>query len=104
MIEGIAQSPRPAEPKGPAPFRSSPAEGAPESPFSRVLAGLGKEIDHGETLVQRAVSGASHGKDLGGLELLALQSSVYRYSEAVDLTAKVIDRACSGLKTVIQGQ
>ncbi len=104
MIEGIAQSPRPAEPKGPVPLRDSPSAGARESPFSRVLAGLGKEIDHGETLVGRAMAGASHGKELGGLELLALQAGVYRYSEAMDLTAKVIDRACSGLKTVIQGQ
>jgi hypothetical protein len=33
-----------------------------------------------------------------------LQAGVYRYSEAVDLAAKLVDRATSGLKTVVQGQ
>ena len=31
------------------------------------------------------------GKDLGAGELLALQAGVYRYSEAVDLSAKLIE-------------
>jgi hypothetical protein len=44
------------------------------------------------------------GKDLGPGDLLALQAGVYRYSEAVDLSAKLIDRATSGVKTVLQGQ
>jgi len=77
-----------------------PAEGP--SPFARILQGLGREVDHGEKVVRRAVQGG--GKDLGPAELLALQAGVYRYSEAVDLSAKLIDRATSGLKTVLQGQ
>ena len=47
---------------------------------------------------------AAAGKDLGNGDLLALQAGVYRYSEAVDLTAKLVDRAANGVKTVIQGQ
>lgn len=71
------------------------------SPFAKILAGLGREVDRGEGLVDKAVHG---GKELGNVELLALQAGVYRYSEAVDLTAKLVDRATSGVKTVIQGQ
>jgi hypothetical protein len=77
-----------------------PVEGP--SPFARILQGLGREVDHGEKVVRRAVQGG--GKDLGPADLLALQAGVYRYSEAVDLSAKLIDRATSGLKTVLQGQ
>lgn len=72
------------------------------SPFARILRGLGREVDHGEKVVRRAVEGG--GKDLGPSDLLALQAGVYRYSEAVDLSAKLIDRATSGVKTVLQGQ
>lgn len=72
------------------------------SPFARVLRGLGREVDHGEKVVRRAIDGG--GKDLSSGELLALQAGVYRYSEAVDLSAKLIDRATSGIKTVLQGQ
>jgi hypothetical protein len=53
-------------------------------------------------VVRRAIEGG--GKDLGPGELLALQAGVYRYSEAVDLSAKLVDRATSGVKTVLQGQ
>lgn len=52
--------------------------------------------------MRRAIEGG--GKDLGPAELLALQAGVYRYSEAVDLSAKLVDRATSGVKTVLQGQ
>lgn len=70
------------------------------SPFAKILHSLGKEVDKGEGLMEKAAAG----KDLGNGDLLALQAGVYRYSEAVDLTAKLVDRAANGVKTVIQGQ
>ena len=76
--------------------------GTGESAFARVLQGLGREVDRGEKVVRKAIEGG--GKDLGPGELLALQAGVYRYSEAVDLSAKLVDRATSGVKTVLQGQ
>jgi hypothetical protein len=36
-------------------------------------------------------------------ELLALQAGVYRYSEAVDLASKLIDKTSNGVKTIISG-
>ena len=82
---------------------SPPAADAEEmSPFARVLRGLGNEVDRGERLVRRATRAG--GQDLGPAELLALQAGVYRYSEAVDLSAKLIDRATNGVKTILQGQ
>ena len=104
----IGESPRPAP--SPSPERSTDVRPGPSqprgpddapSPFARILHGLGREVDRGETMVRRAIGG---GGDLGPTELLALQAGVYRYSEAVDLSAKLVDRASSGVKTVIQGQ
>lgn len=83
--------------------KSAAAEDGP-SPFARILRGLGREVDRGEKLVRRAVSGAGGRQEMGNVELLALQAGVYRYSEAVDLSAKLVDRASSGVKTVLQGQ
>lgn len=51
-----------------------------------------------------AIAASRSGRDLDASELLALQAGVYRYSEAVDLAAKLVDRASSGVKTVLQGQ
>lgn len=82
------------------------AERAPDepSPFERMLRGLGREVDRGEGLVQRALGGAGRAEEVSHLELLSLQAGVYRYVEAVDLSAKLVDRASNGVKTVLQGQ
>ncbi len=93
--------PRPPAP-APAPALAPSAPEEP-SPFARVLRNLGQEVDRGEALVRRVSSGSAP-RDLGSLELLSLQAGVYRYSEAVDLSAKLVDRAASGVKTVLQGQ
>jgi hypothetical protein len=60
---------------------------------------LGGAVDRGEALIAQA----SHG-NLGGLDsaqLIALQAGIYRYSEAVDLLAKLVDRASNAVRSVI---
>jgi len=71
------------------------------SPFARLVSSLGKEVNAGERMMSQALHG---GSSLGPSDLLALQAGVYRYSEAVDLAAKLVDRASTGVKTVVQGQ
>jgi hypothetical protein len=71
------------------------------SPFSKLVASLGREVNQGEQTMSRVLHG---GGDVGPQELLALQAGVYRYSEAVDLAAKLVDRASNGVKTIVQGQ
>jgi len=85
----------PAAPVAPA----APTEGP--SPFARILHGLGREADRGEALVQSALRG---GGSADATDLLRLQAGVYRYTESIDLATKLVDRATSGVKTVIQGQ
>jgi len=87
-----------AQPTAP-PKEVHPQEGP--TPFARILKGLGNEVERGERLVGAAMHS---GRDLGAQELLVLQAGVYRYSEAVDLSAKLVDRAATGVKTIIQGQ
>jgi hypothetical protein len=71
--------------------------------FASVLRALGRQIEHGEKTVRSAMGSLEHGADLGPAELIALQAGVYRYAEAVDLASRLIDRATSGVKTVLQG-
>jgi hypothetical protein len=59
-------------------------------------------VERGEGLVRRALSVQSGA--LGPAELIALQAGVYRYTEAVDLTARLVDHATGALKTVLQSQ
>jgi len=84
-----------------APDRSQPAVEPERASFKSIVARLGREIDRGEALVGRAVYGSHSGLDAAGL--IALQAGIYRYSEAVDLAAKMVDRAGSAIKTTLSG-
>ena len=67
--------------------------------FSQALKGVGSAVDRGEALIAAASRG-----NLGGLDsaqLIALQAGIYRYSEAVDLVAKLVDRASNAIRTVV---
>jgi hypothetical protein len=86
-------SPTPADAVG------APAARA-RSEFGRLFEGMGRAIDGGEALVGKAEHAAYAPMDAG--TLIALQSGIYRYSEAIDLTAKLVDRATSAVRTVLQ--
>jgi hypothetical protein len=85
------------------PASAAPAGATGPSPFARLLHGLGSEIQRGEALVKDAAGGAGT-STLDAGQLIALQVGVYRYSEAIDLAARLVDHATTGLKTVLQGQ
>jgi len=72
-----------------------------ETSFTSLLAGVASVIDHGEALVGGAGRAAYAPMDAG--TLIALQAGIYRYTEAIDLTAKVVDRATGSARTVLQG-
>jgi hypothetical protein len=81
-----------------------PRSARPESPsFAEVLHGLGREIDRGEKTLRVAMESMQPGSDFAPARLLALQAGVYRYSEAIDLASRLVDRAVGGVKTIMQG-
>jgi hypothetical protein len=92
-------TPRPAAP--PTPTATKARTGAPPAEFARVLGGLGREVQRGESLVRSALGA---GDELAPAALIALQAGVYRYAEVVDLASRLIDRAASSVKTVLDGQ
>jgi hypothetical protein len=44
------------------------------------------------------------GKNFSNGELLSLQASMYKYTQELDLTSKVVEKATSGLKDVVKTQ
>jgi hypothetical protein len=85
----------PAAVSGPSPSAGTEVEGA----FARAVRGLGHQIDLGEVQAE----GASHLHSYDTSTLIALQVGIYRYTEAVDLASKIVDRATNAVKTVLQG-
>ena len=88
-----AEAPPPAEPG------DVQREPLPSS-FERLLQALSANIERGERIVADAKSGYT---SLDAAELIALQAGIYRYSEAIDLSAKLVDRATSAIRTVLSG-
>ena len=78
---------------------SAGARAAGEAGFLKALRGIGRSVDGGEALI----ASASHGSlgSLDSAQLIALQAGIYRYSEAVDLVGKLVDRASTAVKTVV---
>jgi hypothetical protein len=81
----------------------SPSVGETALSFAQVLRSVGREINSGEKTMRTAIESMRGGADLSPLQLIALQAGVYRYSEVIDLASRLVDRATSGIKTVIQG-
>jgi hypothetical protein len=74
-------------------------EGESEGGFARAMRGLAREIDLGEA----RTAGASQLRNYDTGTLIALQVGIYRYTEAVDLASKIVDRATNAARTVLQG-
>jgi hypothetical protein len=81
-----------------------PGPGTATRPFVQLLRGLGKELDRGENLAETAIRGAEGNASLSPERLIALQAGIYRYSEAVDLVTKVVDRGTQAVRTTLQNQ
>ena len=68
--------------------------------FQRLFARLAHEVDRGETLIASGVNAGHEQRDAA--QLIALQAGIYRYSEAVDLTVKLVDRTATTAKTILE--
>lgn len=94
-------SPAPPAPTPVAARRAEATAGSPaQSEFQNLLEGLGRQLDRGEALVERATAGSA--VHLDARELIALQAGIYRYTEVVELTAKFVDRAQNALRTTLE--
>ena len=102
IMESIPKaSPLPSLPTSSQPSRATSVPQAPESDFKSVLKRLAEHVDRGEALVQQV--SRPHAGD-GSAQLLALQAGIYRYTEVVDLSAKLVDRTTNSIKTTLQSQ
>ncbi len=89
---------------GPPPVPTTlPVPAGPNSattpPFEQLLGHLGAELDRGERLVHRAAAGV---RVDDAAALIAIQAGIYRYTETVDLTAKLVDAGSHALRTMLQ--
>ncbi len=71
------------------------------SRFGEMLDDLGTDLDRGQQMMARVVRS---GAQMSAQQLLAVQAGIYRYSETLELAAKVVDKASNAVRTTLQSQ
>src|SRR5262245_39748383 len=66
--------------------------------------GLFSNIEKGQVQMDKLINGGLSGKNFSNSELLALQAGMYKYSQELELTSKVVEKATSGLKDTLKTQ
>jgi hypothetical protein len=62
------------------------------------------DLEKGQIALDRLINGSLRGKAFSQTDLLALQASMYKYSQELDLTGKVVEKATNGLKDTLKTQ
>lgn len=62
------------------------------------------DLERGQGVMEQILSEGLSGKEFSSSELIALQAGIYRYSQELDLTAKVVEKATTGLKDTLRTQ
>lgn len=65
--------------------------------FAQVLERVGKRLDEGTTLDAKAL----HGAEMSPMDLIAMQSNMYRYTETLTVAVRMVDGATSAAKTIL---
>jgi hypothetical protein len=63
-----------------------------------------EDLERGQGALDRLINGSLRGRQFSQTELLALQASMYKYSQELDLTSKVVEKATNGLKDTLKTQ
>jgi len=66
--------------------------------------GVVKELMAGQTKMEGLMKVAMSGKQLSNQEMLGIQAGVYMFSQQMELTSKVIEKATSGIKQMLNTQ
>lgn len=62
------------------------------------------QIVEGQNKLDDIIRMSTSGRTFSNQELLAVQASVYKFSQELDLTSKVVEKATSGVKQTMQTQ
>ena len=74
------------------------------SKTTNALMGMMGNMEKGQASLDKLINGAASGKTFSNAELLSLQAGMYKYSQELDLTSKVVEKATSGLKDTLKTQ
>jgi hypothetical protein len=84
---------------------ATPVDAKPEtSKAGGMVTSMVNSLEKGQLNLEKLINTGMGGKHMSNGELLSLQASMYKYSQELDLTSKVVEKATSGLKDVVKTQ
>ncbi|HZI10896.1 MAG TPA: ATP-dependent helicase HrpB [Myxococcus sp.] len=100
-VSGVATEPMTA--KG-AEAVAGKAEAGKTSKATDMMQQVFGDLEKGQGNLEKIIAQASSGKQFSNAELLSLQASMYSYTQQLELTSKVVEKATTGLKDVVKTQ
>ena len=84
---------------------AQPVDAKPEtSKAGGMVSSVVTSLEKGQLNLEKLINSGVNGKNFSNSELLSLQASMYKYTQELDLTSKVVEKATSGLKDVVKTQ
>jgi hypothetical protein len=74
------------------------------SKANSMVSNVVSNIEKGGAQMDKLINGGLSGKNFSNSELLALQAGMYKYTQELELTGKVVEKATSGLKDTLKTQ
>jgi hypothetical protein len=74
------------------------------APAEIALRGAVSSIARGERLVEGVIQAAKRGATFSNEQLIAIQTGVYRYTQELELAAKLVDKASGAIRQTLQSQ
>jgi transcription termination factor NusB len=71
---------------------------------NRFMTGIVTQLEKGQAHMDRLITEGMSGKEFSNAELIALQAGMYKYTQELELTSKVVEKATSGLKDTLKTQ
>jgi hypothetical protein len=71
---------------------------------SGVMTRLIGDIERGQGVMDKLIQAGLSGKSFSNSELLALQAGMYKFTQELELTGKVVEKATTGLKDTLKTQ
>jgi transcription termination factor NusB len=85
-------------------FNSPVASASQPSKIAQTMSGIISEMEQGQGRLDKLINVGLSGKEMSNTDLLALQASMYKYTQEMDLTGKVVEKATTGLKDTLKTQ
>ena len=94
-MDNISSTQKPTEIK-----QDLPVEKTRDTQLTKVLS----SVMSGQDKMGKIIKLATSGKHFNPTELLAIQAGVYKFSQELELTSKVVEKATDGVKQTLQTQ